>query len=74
VPRFFVFAGLERDWTESETEIYFTDANGDGLPDIVSGGKILFNHIDANGNPTFRPQALTVHRLWKPEKIRTRIL
>ncbi len=33
---------------------YFTDANGDGLPDFVSGGVVYFNHLDPNsGNPTF---------------------
>jgi RHS repeat-associated protein len=32
---------------------YFADSNGDGLPDFVSGGVVLFNHLDPSGNPTF---------------------
>src|SRR5262249_41640455 len=33
--------------------VYFSDVNGDGLPDLVSDGQVLFNHLDANGVPTF---------------------
>jgi hypothetical protein len=32
--------------------VYFSDVNGDGLPDLVNGGAVLFNHL-ANGVPTF---------------------
>jgi len=34
-------------------EEYFEDVNNDGLPDFVSGGTVLFNHLDENGIPTF---------------------
>jgi len=32
---------------------YFSDVNGDGLTDLVNDGTVLFNHLDANGVPTF---------------------
>ena len=41
--------GFEVSWGDA----YFTDANGDGLPDYVSGGVVWFNHLDANGDPKF---------------------
>ena len=41
--------GIEVSWGDA----YFSDANGDGLPDYVSGGTVWFNHLDANGMPTF---------------------
>jgi RHS repeat-associated protein len=35
-------------------EEYFTDVNGDGLPDFVSAGTVYFNHLDPlSGDPTF---------------------
>ncbi len=37
--------------TESGT--YFTDANGDGLPDLNRNGVVLFNVLDPAGIPTF---------------------
>jgi RHS repeat-associated protein len=36
---------------------YFQDVNGDGLPDLVENGRVLFNHLDANGIPTFTPNS-----------------
>lgn len=38
--------------TTTKTSVYFSDVNGDGLVDIVSSGKIYFNHIefDAQGH------------------------
>ena len=33
--------------------------NGDGLPDLVSNGTVLFNRLDANGNPSFAPDSPT---------------
>jgi RHS repeat-associated protein len=33
--------------------IYFSDTNGDGLTDLVAGGNVLFNHLSADGTPTF---------------------
>src|SRR5215472_7296023 len=40
-------------------QVYFTDVNGDGLPDLVSNGTVLFNRLDANGNPSFAPGSPT---------------
>lgn len=43
--------------TKTRTTEYFSDINGDGLIDLVSNGKVYFNHIefDSEGNaiPTF---------------------
>lgn len=43
--------------TKTRTTEYFSDINGDGLIDLVSNGKVYFNHIefDTEGNaiPTF---------------------
>ena len=43
--------------TKTQTTEYFSDINGDGLIDLVSNGKVYFNHIefDSDGNavPTF---------------------
>ncbi len=36
----------------SETTTYFTDVNGDGLPDLVQGGTVYFNVIH-DGKPNF---------------------
>ncbi len=38
--------------TTSYTDTYFSDVNGDGLPDMIDGDKILINHLDHN-NPSF---------------------
>ncbi len=49
-----VMAGYNRGKTKSTTSAYFTEVNGDQLPDIVINGKVLFNRIDPNsGHPTF---------------------
>lgn len=52
-----VEAGTDFVKTKTQTTEYFSDINGDGLVDLVSNGKVYFNHIefDANGNaiPTF---------------------
>jgi len=32
---------------------YLQDVNADGLPDLVSRGEVLFNHLDADGIPVF---------------------
>lgn len=47
------FLGKDKSESESETNVYFTDGNGDGLIDIVKNGVVYFNHLDANNNPTF---------------------
>ena len=39
--------------TISTTSTYFTDINGDGLPDLVTDQGALFNSLDEDGNPTF---------------------
>ena len=39
--------------TVSTTTTYFTDINGDGLPDLVTEDGALFNSLDDSGNPTF---------------------
>ncbi len=46
-----VFANQSETFTTADT--YFQDVNGDGLPDLVSNGQVLFNHLDAGGVPTF---------------------
>jgi RHS repeat-associated protein len=47
------FLGRDNANSESETNVYFTDGNGDGLMDIVKNGVVYFNHLDVNNNPTF---------------------
>jgi len=37
----------------TETNVYFSDVNSDGLPDIVAGGQVLFNRINASGDIEF---------------------
>ena len=43
-------AGKSFSTTRSETDSYFIDRNGDGLPDVVSGGRILFNTTTGTNN------------------------
>jgi Salmonella virulence plasmid 65kDa B protein/Insecticide toxin TcdB middle/N-terminal region len=51
---------LDQSFTRTSESVYFTDVNGDGLPDLVSGGAVLFNQgPDANGNPFFAPKSPT---------------
>lgn len=49
--------GVDGSKTKTKTTEYLSDINGDGLVDLVSNGKVYFNHIefDAQGNavPTF---------------------
>ncbi|HEU5289447.1 MAG TPA: SpvB/TcaC N-terminal domain-containing protein, partial [Cyclobacteriaceae bacterium] len=40
------FVGYSHSKTTSKTTIYFTEANGDQLPDIVKNGVVYFNHLD----------------------------
>ncbi|WP_084625894.1 SpvB/TcaC N-terminal domain-containing protein [Flavobacterium soli] len=44
------FYGRFRTKSEMETDIFFTDGNGDGLLDIVKDKLVLFNQADTNGN------------------------
>ncbi|QII70328.1 type IV secretion protein Rhs [Apibacter sp. B3706] len=49
--------GVSGGTTNTTTTVYFADVNSDGLIDLVSNGKVYFNHItrDSDGNliPTF---------------------
>ena len=36
--------------TTTKTTDYFLDVNGDGLPDMVSGGRVLFNHVEQSAD------------------------
>jgi RHS repeat-associated protein len=53
-------AGI-KDISRSRTSesVYFTDVNGDGLPDVVDGGAVLFNRLDASGAPSFAADSPT---------------
>lgn len=51
------FVGHDKSKSKSETDIFFTDGNGDGLMDIVRDGVVYFNRIDGNGNPNFIPDS-----------------
>ena len=51
------FVGWDKSKNKSETDVYFTDGNGDGLMDIVRDGVVYFNRLDANGNPNFIPDS-----------------
>lgn len=47
--------GVGKSWskTKSTTDDYFTDFNGDGLPDIITGGRVKFN-VTNSTDPFFR--------------------
>lgn len=47
------FAGYENTTARTSTTTYFSDFNGDDLLDILHRGKVYFNHLNADGNPTF---------------------
>ncbi len=44
--------GLDISKTTTKTTEYFSDINGDGLVDLVSNGKVYFNHIEFDNNGT----------------------
>ena len=49
-----VFVGASKSKTTSTTTVYFTEANGDQLPDVVIDGKVYFNRINpATGHPEY---------------------
>ncbi len=48
-------AGVNVNWTNNNTPVYFSDVNGDGLPDLISYGDVYFSRI-RNGVPEFEPQ------------------
>lgn len=49
--------GTDKSTTKTKTTQYFSDINGDGLVDLVSNGKVFFNHLEfdeaGNAVPTF---------------------
>ncbi len=47
------FAGYENTTARTTTTTYFNDFNGDDLLDVLHRGRIYFNHLDGEGNPTF---------------------
>lgn len=53
----FGFVGWDKSKSNSETDMFFTDGNGDGLMDIVRDGVVYFNRLDANQNPNFIPDS-----------------
>lgn len=55
---FGIFAGAQYSRTKNKTTIYFADVNGDQLIDIVNNKTVYFNHLDADGNPTFTASSI----------------
>jgi RHS repeat-associated protein len=54
-----LMAGANTGQTTNTTTIYFTEANGDQLTDIVKDGQVYFNHIDTTtGQITFTPTSV----------------
>lgn len=51
-----IFAGVGASKTTSTTTVYFTEANGDQLIDVVINGTVYFNRLNAtSGHPEFSP-------------------
>ncbi|MCX2739501.1 SpvB/TcaC N-terminal domain-containing protein [Pontibacter anaerobius] len=48
-----VFAGVSKSTTTSTTTVYFSEVNGDQLPDVVVNGKVYFNHVKPDGSVVF---------------------
>lgn len=48
-----VAAQLDDVNTFSVTDRYFSDVNGDGIPDLVDGSSVLFGRIDPDGTPVY---------------------
>ena len=61
--------------TTSYTDVYFSDVNADGLPDMIDGDYIKINHLDENGDPYFgvftgvNDQTITVHNSCSEKRI-----
>ncbi len=49
----FAYVGFEYTRAVSTNNTYFSDFNADGLLDIAQNGQVWFNHLDANGDPSF---------------------
>ena len=43
----------DRNRAVTRGDTYFSDVNGDGIIDLVSGGQVLFGHVNAAGVPPF---------------------
>jgi RHS repeat-associated protein len=43
----------DKQWANTRTDTYLSDVNGDGLADLVSGGRVLFGFINTQGVPSF---------------------
>ena len=50
--------------TTTKTSVYFSDVNGDGLVDIVSSGKVYFNHMRPLQNSLFK--ICSFHHIFVP--------
>ncbi|OLE27142.1 MAG: hypothetical protein AUG49_06140 [Catenulispora sp. 13_1_20CM_3_70_7] len=48
-----VAAQLDYVDTTTTTDVYFEDVNGDGIPDLVKGGTVLFGRVGADGVPAY---------------------
>ena len=57
------FAGYESSTNSSTNNVYFTDANADGLMDIVKSGIVYFNRLNTSGNPYFEAQSLDTENM-----------
>src|SRR5690606_5018176 len=72
--------GISKSWssgkTLSETNIFLTDANADGLIDYVKNKKVYFNRIDPNsGLPTFTTNSLeTPNVIYKEGEVDNSVL
>lgn len=52
----FSFAGVSASGSTTTTKDYMLDRNGDGLPDLVSQGRVWFNRLES-GQPAFDPSS-----------------
>ncbi len=56
--------GYDNAHNHSRSSIYFSDANGDGLIDIIKDGVAYFNRINSlTGNPFFEPESLRTENM-----------
>jgi len=71
-----VFAGVSASKTTTTTTVYFSEVNGDQLPDVVVNGKVFFNRIDpATGDPAFTTESsLTPSRIEAMGSLNTAML
>lgn len=58
-----LFAGWDSSRNNSTNMVYFTDANSDGLTDIVKYGVVYFNRLDSAGNPYFETESINTENL-----------